>query len=287
MVLAATACWMGGFWSDALGEPEPERLAGDHRRCEDLMRDANLPAKATYYPLRAIERGTVDDLADKVRAVAAQDAADASRAPELVTLLTSIADACREAMHARRAADKVKENIEANAPLDVKTADKVAAAPVLREASALHALLYLDGPFADEARAIGLLVAIDRVEIARGLPKHLKVYAVEGVFADLFDLAPPALSGEAAAPIRSGTWLAYLGEASSRAGYPIPASARDPQEREPLAWNGMLQGLADQLRAIPAPKASSPLGAVVRGVTARIDRQFRDVRAEIAARPHP
>jgi hypothetical protein len=62
---------------------------------------------------------------------------------------------------------------------------------------------------------------------------------------------------------------------------------RDPGEREPLAWNGVLEGLADRLRAIPAPAATSPLGAVIRGVTGRIDAQYLEIRAVIEGRANP
>jgi hypothetical protein len=39
---------------------------------------------------------------------------------------------------------------------------------------------------AQEAHVIGTLHAIDRLEIARGLPKHLKIYAVVEAYLDVF-----------------------------------------------------------------------------------------------------
>ncbi|HZU82582.1 MAG TPA: hypothetical protein VE987_06685, partial [Polyangiaceae bacterium] len=226
LVVQATSCWMGGLWSDALGETGADRLAGIERRCDALLREVDLTQREraraeaeqlpppapdeAYFPLRAVERHVVDALADEVRARAERDPREAASARELVTLLYATADAARETIHARRAADAVKEDVASQPSVAARNVDKAAAAPKLRSGQALDRLFTLQcGRYTPEARAIGLLVALDRMEIARGLPKHLKVYAVDRAYADVFGVQAPPVDDDAPAPIRSGTWLAY------------------------------------------------------------------------------
>jgi hypothetical protein len=259
LVIQAASCWLGGLWSDALGEVGDARDAGIARRCHALLETAGEPESA-YYPLRALDPATTRRLA--------------ARAGGLGALLQSVADASRENMHARRAADQVKEAYESSTA-DERRANKIAAAPALRSSRSLHALLSYGGPYATDARTVGLLLAVDRMEIARGLPKHLKIYAVEGALSDVFGEQAPLLSGVPEQPIPTGTWLAYLTRVARAAGHPVPADARNPSNREPLAWNGVLQGLADRLRELHPDPA---LDHVAQNVVARIDRQATTLR---------
>lgn len=284
LVTQATSCWLGGLWSDALGEKDAARIAGIERRCEALL-DAvgpvhvpgGHPPREGYFTLRAIEPGMVEVVARRVEALAAGNAADAPHSGELVALLRGIADVARENADARRAADVVKEDVALRAPALVGAADRAAAAAKLQSGSALDALFHLDaGPFTGEARTVALLGALDRMEIARGLPKHLKVYAVRTAYVDVFGVSAPLLSSDAAAPIPSGTWLAYLTQVAAAAGHPVPDDARSPQNREPLAWQGVLAGFADKLRADEARGGASPLVAVERAVIGRLDQEFKD-----------
>ncbi|HZU85700.1 MAG TPA: hypothetical protein VE987_22390, partial [Polyangiaceae bacterium] len=74
------------------------------------------------------------------------------------------------------------------------------------------------------------------------------------------------------------TWLAYLTDVAAAAGHPVP-DARDPQNREPLAWTGVLEGFADRLRASSADfGADTPLGNVQRAIVARLDDEYRRER---------
>ena len=278
LTMQATSCWTGGLWSDALGEKGDARLAGIEARCRAVLRQEGGSTIGAYAPLRAIDRTVVDELAASVGEIASEDPADAPHARALVAFLRAVADATRETLVARRAADQVKADRDAEPSKANRVADKNAAAPLLKEASALHALLEFDGPYSGEAHTLGLLEAIDRVEIARGLPKHLKIYAVQGAFADVFNVWPPATPDDAATPLRTGTWLLYLRTTAAAAGHATPAGEEDPQRLEPLAYNGVLEGFADRLRAPPVA-SGSPLGDVARAVAARLDEQFRNERA--------
>jgi hypothetical protein len=291
LVMLATSCWMGGIWSDALGESGNDRYAGIDRRCDQLLKEVDIPAperpraladhvpppapEEAYYPLRAVQPAVVEAIAHHVQARAERTPSEAPHARELVSLLRAVAGAAHETVRARRAADTVKTDVLHQPSLDARTADKEAAAPKLSEGDGLLALLRLDaGPFATEAREIGLLSALDRMEIARGLPKHLKLYAVGAAYEGVFGVKAPAIPDDAAVPLKSGTWLTYLTEVAAAAGHPVPAEARDPQNREPLAWTGVLAGLADRMRADqPRVPVGTPLGDVERGVVARLDQE--------------
>jgi hypothetical protein len=290
LVVHAASCWTGGLWSDALGEQGAARLDGIRARCNDLLDEAGEPSEKAvrqtaaafdvtlhpegpYYALRAIEPTTVAKLAEKVRTLAGADPGEAPHARALENLLVLEADAARETLHARRAADQVKED-ETRKPLPAGySSDKAAAAPELAQAAATRALLRADvGPYTPEARALGLLEVVDRTEVARGLPKHLKVYAVAGVYKEIFGVDAPSTSTDAAAPIPSGTWLGYLTRTSEAAGHPLPGDARDPQNREPLAWTGVLQALGQRLRGESAKlPPNDPIGTVSRAVATRLD----------------
>lgn len=301
LVTEATSCWMGGLWSDALGESGRERYAGIERRCNALLHDVDVTSgereraiadrvpppqpEEAYYPLRAVEPQIVDAVAREVRARAERDPAEAPHARDLVALLHAVAAATRETIHARRAADTVKDDVLGQPSAAARSADKTDAAARLEAGEALDALLHADaGIFTDEARTIGVMSALDRMEIARGLPKHLKVYAVATAFADVFGVTAPAVPEPASAPIPSGTWLAYLTDVAAAAGHPVPSDARDPQNREPLAWTGVLEGFADKLRADGSLfPGGTPLGDAERGIIARLDDEFRSEREAYAA----
>ncbi len=301
LVTQATSCWMGGLWSDALGETDEARTAGIDRRCNALLHDIDLAAaergraladrvpppapEEAYYPLRAVEPHIVDALAHKVEERAARDAEEAPHARDLVVLLRAIAAAARETVQARRAADFVKDDIRAQSGAAEKTADEAAAATKLGRGEGLDSLWRADaGVYAHEARSLAILTALDRMQIARGLPKALKIETVRTGFADLFGVSAPAASNDAANAPPEGTWLAYLTEVAGAAGHPIPTDARHPQNREPLAWTGVLEGIADRLRAdsVVFP-TGTPLGDVERAIAIRLDAEYADERAAYAA----
>jgi hypothetical protein len=301
LVIKATSCWMGGLWSDALGETDNARIAGIERRCNELLSDIDITAgerpraladhvpppapEEAYYPLRAIEPHIVDAIARKIEERAAQDPDEAAHVSQLVAVLRAVAAATRETVQARRAADVVKDDRRTQPDVLESNADKSSAAPKLERGEALDTLFHLDaGPYTADVRAIGVLGALDRMELARGLPKHLKLYAVRAGFADVFGVLTPVVSDDAARPTPSGAWLAYLTQVSGAAGHPVPNDAHDPQNREPLAWAGVLKGFADRLRAdsFHFPPGSA-LGDIERAIALRLGDEYTDERATYEA----
>lgn len=262
LVVRAASCWLGGIWSDALGEKKlawtDTRTPGIEARCKEALDDPGM---------RQITPRAVDLLARKL-----------DHQPERV-LLHTVADAARENMNARRAANRVKTDFadDTTTPSE-RRADKIFAAPQLRKSDALVALLGDAGPYAADARAIGLLLAVDRVEIARGLPKHLKIEVLDAPCRQVFGVAAPTLPHDDTAAIPSGTWLAYLSVAATAAGHPTEASLA-PAHREPLAWNGLLDGFADKLRVLEPHVAEPQLGQVIEAVAARLDDQYKGERS--------
>ena len=288
-VMGATACWMGGLWSDALGEKDAAtdaRTAGIERRCTAVL--AHLYGAVDpmqYRQLRAVEPRVVDDLAARVQAIASNGRVDAHHAADLVKLLRGVAGAQRENVIARAAADDVKRDAPGASTPAERVTDKEYAADALRRTAGIEALLALDaGDLTHEAHAIGLLAALDRMEIARKLPMHLKVYAVGGAFVPVFGVRPPVVPADPAAPLRNGTWLGYLSDVAGAAGHAVPEAATMPLDRETLAWGGVLQAFADRLRAETADVSPrTPLPMVLGNVADRLDRENHTLRALFAA----
>ncbi|HEY6461422.1 MAG TPA: hypothetical protein VIY73_14750, partial [Polyangiaceae bacterium] len=166
-----------------------------------------------------------------------------------------------------------------------RTDDKTEAAPALRQTAALEHLFRMDvGSATPDARAFGLLFALDRLEMARRLPKHLKVYAVEAPFSCIFGVEPPAVSADAAQPIPTGTWPEYLASVAGADGHPVPAAAVEPIDRESLAWAGVLSGFADHLRAVaPQLSPATILPVAMVDVAAKLEKEDRDVVAVFEA----
>jgi hypothetical protein len=283
LVVRAAACWMGGLWADALAETPADRVRTIERRCDGLLEQLyGTVNRMQYEQIRAIDPRVVDDLATRVRAVARNDRTDAPHAEQLVRVLRSLADAQRENIIARNAADDVKADEEQHPSSPAERAvDKTLAAQALQRTEGIRALLALDaGDLSNEARALGLLSALDRLEIARRLPKHLKVLAVGGPFARAFGVPPPALPEDPTRPIKTGTWPAYLADVAATAGHPVPPLATDAIDRESLAWGGVLEAFADRLRsAASAVSSRTPLPMVLGRVAARLDQEHRTLRA--------
>lgn len=298
LVMGATSCWMGGLWSDAVGEESTApagtgmavagdtRNAGIQRRCEAvLVHLYGVVDPMQYQQLRAVDPRVVDDLAARTRAVASTDRVDATRVEPLVKLLRAVADAERENVLARGAADDVKKDEAGPSTPPERAQDKTIAASALQKTTGIQALLTIDaGPLTHEARAIGLLCALDRLEIARKLPKHLKVLSVGGPFVPVFGVPPPRVPEDPTAPIPTGTWPGYLVDVAGAAGHAVPAVATDPLDREALAWGGVLQAFADRLRAEQAVVSTrTPLPLVLGQVASRLDKENSTLRALFTA----
>lgn len=298
LVIGAAGCWFGGLWSDALGEQPDSRAwgaarttdsRGIERRCGAVLAHVyGTFDPMQYEQLRAIEPRVVDDLAARVKGIADADRVDAAHEAQLVRLLRGVADATRENLLARKAADDVKADEEQPSATSDRALDKALAARALRKTTAIDALLSMDaGDLASEAHALGLLCALDRLEIGRRLPKHLKVYAVGGPFVRVFGVTPPEVPEDPTVPIRTGTWPGYLVDTSAAAGYPVPAAATEAIDRESLAWGGVLQGFADRLRSDAARVSTrTPLPDVLARVAARLDEEHRTLVALFEAERH-
>jgi hypothetical protein len=294
LVIGATSCWMGGLWSDALGERDDQpanpsgevnsRTTGIERRCDAVLQEVfGAVDLMQYRQLRAIEPRVVDTLAMRVRQVADNDRADRGHAEQLVRLVRAVADAQRENVLARGAADDVKRDEEhggIGSPSE-RASDKTYAALFLRRTTGIETLLSLDaGDLSPEAHAIGTLCALDRLAIARGLPEHLKLYAVGGPFAVLFGVQAPQVAGDPATPVPSGTWPRYLAAVAGATGHAVPAAATQPIDRESLAWVGVLQAFADRLHAgMRALSLGTSLPRVVSQVAERLDRESSALKA--------
>jgi hypothetical protein len=292
LVMGATSCWTGGLWSDALGEKDDPpfnvgdirdaRTAAIERRCDAvLVHLYGAVDTMQYMQLRAVEGRVVDDLRARVRAIAANDRVDQPRAERLVQLLGAVADAERENILARGVADDVKKDEEGASSPGERATDKTIAAQALERTRGIETLLSFGaGDMSHEARAIGLLCALDRLEIARKLPKHLKVIAVGGPFARVFGVQPPQVPGDPTAPIKSGAWPGYLVEVASATGHAVPAEATEPIDRESLAWVGVLGAFADRLRVEErAISTRTPLALVLGRVADRLDKENGTMRA--------
>ena len=272
--LLATACSMGGFWSDAEGVPPADWHKRDDQRCNDLVVSVHgHPDVARYEQLRAGDADAVKDLLAKIRATEPPATRDAT-----VALFRDVAAATHEGMLARRAADRVKVDYDAESVEAKLTADERTASKALAQHGALGRLLVTTDATASDRRVLGLLLALDRMEMASGLPKQLKLFAVGHVLTAIFETPPPPAAAlkPTAAP-RPGTWLAYLSVVAARAGYPAAESpALTHKMRETLAWSGVGRGFADRLRreAASLPSAAVPeLSRIATSVATRLETE--------------
>jgi|HubBroStandDraft_1064217.scaffolds.fasta_scaffold03675_2 hypothetical protein len=249
LVIAAAACWFGGMWADALGAQDSAKQGTVEARCHDLERRVwgGAEDRTHYEQLRALEENAVADVIARVHETAKQEGLDSPRRQALVKLTTALADAEKELMLSHRAADRVKRDLDREP--EKLTADETDAVAPLRAHAKFDALLGLDaGDLSRESHALALLCALDRVEIARGLPKHLKLYAVADTFHVLFGVGVPDVPQDATGKLVPGTWLRFLSDTAAAAGYPVTEKAKTPRERDALAWAGMLRGFADKLK---------------------------------------
>ncbi|HEY8078193.1 MAG TPA: hypothetical protein VIF62_28895, partial [Labilithrix sp.] len=249
LLILANGCWFGGIWSDAEGREPPESKRADiEARCKDVLKgiygDAGADDKAKLEQLRAFDASAVGDLAAKVDSLAKDDTKDGPRREALVSVLKASAAAQREAMLARRAAEKVKRDVDKE-PAKL-TSEEVEAVGPVSATKDLEALLGIDDP---DARAIAYITAMDRIAISRGLPKHLKIYSLAGTMKALFGTPPPALPADVTKAPKKGTYLAYVTDVAKAAGHAVPDTAKTPKQKEALAWAGVLAGVADRIKS--------------------------------------
>jgi hypothetical protein len=281
LVVKAAACWFGGMWSDAEGATNAEdRRIASEKRCSAIVQklygtDDHLKMEA----FRRVEKTTLDRVAAEVDRLAAGESLDGPHKDALGRLLRAVAAAQHEANDAHIAADQVRRDLKDHEEHTTLGKDEVEAGTALRAHAALEALLKLDaGDLSTEAHAMGLMCAMDRMELSRGLPKHLKVYAVAGAYQIVFGVAPPAVPDDPTARLKPGTWLSYLIDAARAAGHPVPDKATSPREREPWAWGGVLEGFTDKLRADAGKlDKGSSLGRALAAMLAKLDAEWAEI----------
>jgi hypothetical protein len=272
LAMTTFECWLGPVWDDALGAPPEARAELAKEDCNQVAAAVWGDTERTHIErLRAQEQVAVEDAALKVRALAGKMSDGDRRA--LVQLFKAVAAAQHENMWARRGADRIKIDLaDDERPRERLTADEHAVIAALDAKDALAVLWHIEGPFAADARTLALMVAMDRMQAARGLPKHMKVYAVRGAFELFFNLGAPAMAADPMTPLEPGAWLDYLTRAAAAAGH-AAVGGTTPRERNQLAWGSVLEGFADRLRP-ELPRVSARLRPVVRGVVARLDAEY-------------
>jgi hypothetical protein len=287
LVIAVAACWFGGTWADALGIQDLAKPGAVEARCHDVERRvwAGAEDKTHYEQLRALEADAVADVLARVHDTAKEEALDRPRTDALLKLTATLADAQKELMLARRAGDRVKRDLD-HEP-ERLNADETDAVVPLRAHEKFNALLNLDvGDLSKESHALALLCALDRVEIARGLPKHLKLYAVADTYQVLFGVQVPDVPHDATKKLVPGTWLRFLTDTAAAEGYPVSAKAKTPRERDALAWAGMLRGFADKLKADADISPKTDLSHVVLVALHRLEVEYNAQQAaEETVRP--
>ncbi len=284
LAISAAGCWFGGLWSDAEGVDEIRRAADAEARCHALVRTLyGNDDQARYERLRAFDEVAVAELTDRVKTAGQRDGLDARRTEQLTRLVQAVAAAQRELMYARRAGDRVKKDIAVPERSSKRSADEQAALAPLDASDAYVALTRLElGDLAPEARALAVLCAMDRLELARGLPKPLKVRAIGKPFQLLFGVAPPTLAEDDVHKLEPGSYLAYLTEIAQAAGHPVPEIAKSLRDRELLAWGGTLMGLADRLQAAARDIAlTSELKSVADAVVRRLGNEYHADQAAL------
>jgi hypothetical protein len=218
--------------------------------------------------LRALEQSAVADLLKRVETLAQ----GTGEQRDLVNVLRLTAGAMRDNMWARRAADKIKLDEKSLRPHDRLLDDERAAVDPLLKTEGVRALLQAQaGSFTPDAHALGIFAAMDRINAAGGLPRHVEIYAAGPAFRLLFDVVAPVVPSDATKPVPPHIWLEYLARVAAAAGHPLPDTAARGEERDRLAWAGMLDGVADRFEQ-------------TRGVSQRlrpaVDGTVRRLRAE-------
>ncbi len=277
LVTMTNGCWFGEIWHDALGEQPPvercrrvlETVYGtvDHHRLERL---------------RAFEPNEVAALGARIVRIAEREHANAAALGRLYDISAQVQ---LETMMARRAADRVKMDEAGIREPSRRLIDEADAVPQLQASGGLaRALTDTTGDAALDAelRIVGLLCATDRMSDARGLPKHMKIYAVEGPFDLLFRVRAPEPPADVRKPLKAGKWLEYLTDVARAAKHPVPDTARFIEQKELAAWGGVLAGFADMLRA-EAEGASGEAQRVAIGASARLEDEHRHTRAMLTA----
>ncbi|MCS6915764.1 MAG: hypothetical protein RMK29_21385 [Myxococcales bacterium] len=282
LALQAIGCWLGGLWAEAEGYLPKERHAATEVRCREVLRRAFGESRQRYVRLRQLDPALVDELGRKAGQMAGPER------EEVFHLLRAVADAEREALEARRAASLIQRDLNQPQELTQLTWQEVQALSALRRSEALGRLLSTElGPHTDDARILGLLVAIDRVETVRTVPRYLAPYAIESVGKLLFGIDLPPEVEDPTRPLPPGAWLKYLCDVARAAGHPVPDWVQKPEDRGLLAFAGILKALAGRIcqeEARLSKDAEPTLRRIVHAVARRLEQDYADASRAAAGR---
>lgn len=218
---------------------------------------------AALRAMREIDDATATKLAQAIEArVPAGDPRPA--------LVRAAAEACREASRVRRAAQAIRAG-----GVGVRGED------ALGEDRALVRLAGLDlGERTSAARLVALVLAADRVEIARDLPPRARVRAIAGPLALSFGAAPPA---EGAGGLRDDAFAALLEDAAKRGGHATTAVAgASVQAREAEALVGVAAAFADRFDGLTPTLGEEEGARVARGYALRLRQALEARRNRLA-----
>jgi hypothetical protein len=288
LVIESVACWFGNVWGDAEGVAPSDRAADNQRRCEQVIEHAyGVNDRERAERLRAIDPKLVADLKILVIDTAKPGSIERPRTQQLGMFLEAAAEAEREAAAIRDASSHVQTDIPGTTDPAHLTQDEATAVRPLNDARSFEVLLGLDlGALTPEARAVAMLCAVDRMQAVRNLSDHLKVYALERPFTDLFNTTTPVASADVRQPLDGGVWLAYINAVAGAAGHAVSDVAESGLDRESLAWAGTLEGLADKLHAEAQQMSdTTDLKRVVDGAVKRIDDDYRATETNILHHP--
>lgn len=241
----AIGCFVGAPWYALLGAPPEERAVAARAGCRDVAKLGRSFAADDPLAVSALA-GLEPDAVDRVIATIERELGAARDKDRWVRLLRASADAARETMLVRRAAEQLKRDFNKEM---MKSTDGWPATPdSLADKTALAAL------DTDDAKLVTLLLAADRLESLRGLPSSAKSFVAAPAFDVLFGQPLPP----AARKLTPGAWLGYVRAAATAGGHPVslPPSA-STADLEKAAFAEVAHALADRLDAL-APTLSGP-----------------------------
>jgi hypothetical protein len=275
LLVDSAACWLGGIWGDVQGQTPEQRTSASEARCSGVIVSVyGHTDERRYLQLRAFDPETLQEVKNKIGHLASRDPAEARHQEALGNVFTKLAYAEREAMLARRAARRVLRDLDHE---QEKLNDEEAIAlPELESSAAFDELLRVDaGDLRAEAHAFALMVLLDRLRIAEQVPVHLKPYVVTGPLHAVFGVPIPELPHDASRPLARGEWLTYLVDVATQARHPVDVAAETPIAKHEAAMAGILEGVADQLRADAPGIAPETSFARVAQLTIRALEQSR------------
>ena len=295
LAIQATACWFGPLWAEAEGVVPPLQRLTTERRCSEVVREI-FGDTGRLAAFKAVEPAEVEATAQRVTKDGAESGAQLSR------LVMHVAAAQRESLAARRASDRVhrergpahgghgleaaqtqKNDRESRSGSAVAEHHDIGAVELLRAHDSLEQLMKAElGDFTGDARALGLLIGLSRMNTAWALPRHLRIFAVDSVGHVIFNAPLPeeaqVTPADATKPQREGLLVEHLTQLAQTAGYPVPADLK-PRERRMLAWQSLQKAIADRLGQQKLSKQADPtLRPIVSAEVERLNNEYQQAR---------